>query len=657
MLVSSENDSSDDNRQNRDGSREDLLKSNEHNDVDVARRRMSRLMGDIRSGLLSGVKRAWNRYSVVERTRLINQLDENGYNILHLAILEGREAIVKFLIANGADFKVKTSSGVTPLELAVCKENEQMVQCILNKYPKDSKELSGHLASAINQGKLTYANQLLDRDWSVESEISVVHTPVALGDGNSFNALDEAMRINNKELVIRLLGKGFFRKNIDKLDRDGRRPVHWAAFHGNLELYKYLCAYADTNFLSSDEKTVMHFAVLGGDKNLPMLKHLLKLFPTFINMLDDEGKSPLYYAAKQGSHALMRELIAMDKRPILALEGEDALTSPLHEACRRGDVVATRMLLEAYPEESQQILFHQKIDYKSPYEIAVIAEREIKSPIDIVATQEAIVLFMHQNQYGAAFEFNEAIFAKTLKAIDAIPGPRDEVPGSEMNQNLKDAAAYQYNQLHADYDIVFDMKDEKNTAKTITQNNKILCLALQLEHSASRFVRGDGTKQVIATEYETYSNKKLHNERMGNLVRQVAGAILCAVIFGLVGFAAGVVFSAGSASLMTGGIAAWKGAVMGYAAFGAAGAGAGLKVGGLLGLFFTRSRLKTLELHKTVSAFNKECKKQARLPQPNNLLEAQSKVYSSSSELSSRPETDEEVFKSTTSSGSSSPKQ
>jgi ankyrin repeat protein len=60
-----------------------------------------------------------------KKLNIINELDSNGYNLFHRAIISGNKELALDFISQGADLYKLTKYNRTPLELALYyKENE-----------------------------------------------------------------------------------------------------------------------------------------------------------------------------------------------------------------------------------------------------------------------------------------------------------------------------------------------------------------------------------------------------------------------------------------------------------------------------------------------------------------------------------------------------
>ena len=92
---------------------------------------------------------------LINRGADVNTKDKNGKTILHIAIENNYEDIVKFLIQNKADVNIKDNDGNTPLHLAVKNGNDFIVKLLLKAgAKKDIKNNEGKtpldLAKEIN---------------------------------------------------------------------------------------------------------------------------------------------------------------------------------------------------------------------------------------------------------------------------------------------------------------------------------------------------------------------------------------------------------------------------------------------------------------------------------------------------------------------------
>ena len=63
----------------------------------------------------------------------INQKDNNGQTVLHVAIKEGHEEIIKFLISKRVDLSIKDSTGSTALFYAISRNQKNIIKLLIEK--------------------------------------------------------------------------------------------------------------------------------------------------------------------------------------------------------------------------------------------------------------------------------------------------------------------------------------------------------------------------------------------------------------------------------------------------------------------------------------------------------------------------------------------
>jgi ankyrin repeat protein len=60
----------------------------------------------------------------------VNANDKDGYTPLHIAAQQGRDDVVKLLLAGGADVNAKDDKGETPLQLAKSSDKTATVELL-----------------------------------------------------------------------------------------------------------------------------------------------------------------------------------------------------------------------------------------------------------------------------------------------------------------------------------------------------------------------------------------------------------------------------------------------------------------------------------------------------------------------------------------------
>ncbi len=649
-------------------------KSLDYSEVKKTNRTLQKLFTSIETGNIVVLEQTLRDLMPLQRSSLFSKFNDEGYNLLHMAIKKKNAAMVMTLIDLGADMNAITGEAKphTPMELAVISRDDGVIDLLLDRIPH-AVALKGHLAQAILTEKEEYARKLLDRlankewyerrigteGWGEDSVAAIAKVgSVEDGSGKAYTALDEAVRKGDLEMVRRILAIPAFRQRIHDEGREGRSAIHWACFLGNEAIYRELAQYADSDLLASDGGTILHHAVLGGNKNLAFIQFLLAIrgFPErFLNKLDDKGRSPLYNACQLGADELIEELCVNQK----ALLDRVNNVSPLHIACQNGDVATTRKLLQYYPDIAENWLrgivlvdgeYKQDITLDTPFESAVTVELRGNAPANIVASQEELLSFLHRRmredkkEVDPLMDFKRNIFLSANHAIAAIPD-------SDLNNNLKTAMKEMYNCLSHDYQDVVEEEPPQKRQKIIARNTKILCLTRQLHATAERFALGKGTKQEIASDFQSFCASKTYSDKVSNAVFQVIGAIIGAVVLGAVGLAIGFAATGGIGAPITAAAGAIKGVVAGATAGIAVAGAAAAVVGAAAGAVTVRQFRDSMKLQMCIWRVNRECSKQTKIPL-NNLVRQQHPGSHPESEMTSQLESASEEQRLTTDSSS-----
>ena len=153
------------------------------------------------------------------RTEDENKTDVDGRVLLSWAAAQGKEAVVKFLLANGADIETKDDDGRTPLSWAAIEGKEAVVQILLtNGAEIETKDNDGRtpLSRAAYIGGEPVVQILLANGAEIETK-----------DNNSWTPLSWAAYYGNKATIQILLTNG---AEIETKDNYGRTPLSLAAF-------------------------------------------------------------------------------------------------------------------------------------------------------------------------------------------------------------------------------------------------------------------------------------------------------------------------------------------------------------------------------------------------------------------------------------------
>jgi ankyrin repeat protein len=268
----------------------------------------------------------WGRLDMakllVRRGANIHAAGPNG-TALHHAAKEGHEAIVAFLLSQGAQACSKDESGATPFMWAAGGRGSPGVMNLLLRhmgrqalYEKDGRGWTA----------LHYAAQ----------------RPFCDDYAFPRGYLSNDKRVHD-EMVTFLLSK---RAHPCGRDEEGRTPLMFAARGGSLRMVRALVEYTTVRMLNvrdSKLRTSLHWAVEGGDKKVVGL--LLKN-KAQADAKDQDGQTPLILACQRGQLGVVRTLRQhMDEQGLQWRDGRGR--TALHWAAEAGYDQVVRALLLA----------------------------------------------------------------------------------------------------------------------------------------------------------------------------------------------------------------------------------------------------------------------------------------------------------------------
>ena len=312
--------------------------------------------------------------------------DDKGWSPLHYAALVGAINVVELLVSKyQLDPMIKDKRGMTPMHLAAFNGEKKLRDLLIKNYFDSllQSESVRNLSNEVQEDLETYLKHLLDSMSLKEATYYPVIQYLSEFDANPLDIRKEtplhlACIQGHFNLVKFLIEE----TNCDKFLRDevGINALGCAIMRGHLGIIEYLIVEQtfDPNFAGSDEILSLPFFVFASDKATAILKLLLdKLkcclgtYPAkngmnllhyacykghidcvqylldkgyYINVKDEVGHTPLYYAARYGHFDLVTFLASREECDIMCTDVQGI--TPVDAAGWHGHIAVLKYFCE-----------------------------------------------------------------------------------------------------------------------------------------------------------------------------------------------------------------------------------------------------------------------------------------------------------------------
>jgi ankyrin repeat protein len=211
---------------------------------------------------------------------LVFNKNEGNYTPLHVAALNGQNAIVKLLLASNADVNVKGATGDTPLNFAVRGNHLEIAKMLLAQKAD---------VNAKNNWGYTPLRTAIDHGGSIDLLALLIasNADVNLKDNIGFTPLADATGTNVAKLLLAN------KADLNARDYSGGTPLQWAAYRGQKDVVEVLLA-GNANIDARDNSgcTPLHTAVRRGKKDVV---EVLLSHNADVNAKDNDGNTPLQF--------------------------------------------------------------------------------------------------------------------------------------------------------------------------------------------------------------------------------------------------------------------------------------------------------------------------------------------------------------------------
>ncbi|XP_041969266.1 uncharacterized protein LOC121726098 [Aricia agestis] len=306
----------------------DIIKFLIANGLDIESKDMdgqSPLFMAVRNGKMDIVK-----YFIEDKKLSIDNVDNSGRTILHVAALAGHNIIIEYLLGKNANVSVKDRNGYSPVHFAIIRNHTKAAITLLQKESNvDLNEVCGGftpLHVAAEHGHLDVVNYLIGRNANINAK-----------NDNNWIPLHGAALKGHADVVKVLLlnGSEVYVKSVD-----GSTPLHYAVENGSETVANVLLESGEKNDdFYENLNSVLPYACYMGNEAIVGL--FLK-YNVNINKQTKDRRTASHGAAERGHHKILTMLVR--QKANINIESSDGAT-PLKLAIKGNYIEAVKLLL------------------------------------------------------------------------------------------------------------------------------------------------------------------------------------------------------------------------------------------------------------------------------------------------------------------------
>ena len=223
--------------------------------------------------------------------------DKLGKIALHYSI--GHDNLLRFFIKMGSDINLKTKKGESFLHLAASNGRLHLCKKLVESY-----KFNVHMID--NSGKCPLHNSVENGHLELFQYFLEMGSNVYLKTKENQNCLHFAALGGHIKLCQTLIENYGF--DVSITDNSGKSTLHYCAESGSVELFNYLVKMGSEVLLkTTDDQNCLHFAALKGQLDLCI--SLLESYAFHVNVVDNQGFTPLHCSAKSGNFKLFMYLL------------------------------------------------------------------------------------------------------------------------------------------------------------------------------------------------------------------------------------------------------------------------------------------------------------------------------------------------------------
>ncbi|WP_339046864.1 ankyrin repeat domain-containing protein [Candidatus Mesenet endosymbiont of Phosphuga atrata] len=261
---------------------------------------------------------------------------DSGQAPIHVAVLFSNLPIVKKLLRFKADINMLNCNGSTALDLAICQQDQDTIEFLLDRGAKVDIGSTPTLYLATLNGKKEVVKLLYNRGANI-----------GLKSDKGCTALFPAVSSDYIEIANFLLELG---ANVNDSDIYGTYLVHLAVSHAkNIDMVTLLCDYgANVDVQDNMGRTALFIAITcyaQGEKDMKDIIGFLLTKKARSDISDRNGDYPIHLAIKQMGHPVIVEMLLITDQNNVNYRDLTELT-PLNLATKCGNLDAVLVLVK-----------------------------------------------------------------------------------------------------------------------------------------------------------------------------------------------------------------------------------------------------------------------------------------------------------------------
>ena len=252
----------------------------------------------------------------------VDEADDNGNTLLHVAADTGHPQVITIAVKSGASITVTNNKRLTPYHLAQRRrKGKKDISSLHDNNPTHD------LHTACSEGDVETVKVFLCQGASLHDK----------GD-NNYTPLHSACCNDQAKVASLLIQLG---ADIDVKNKSSNSPLHLACRFGHVDTFRLLMEHdADVNTKGGHGLAPVHWACWFGHTEVAKL---ILQHPAVVDMKNDSGQTALHLACKEGHTDTARLLL--QHHAVVDMKNNGGQTA-LHLACREGHTDTARLLLQ-----------------------------------------------------------------------------------------------------------------------------------------------------------------------------------------------------------------------------------------------------------------------------------------------------------------------